>query len=271
LFLTHRIGPKCFVIGALGFFGSYFRALEGPLPPETPTSRICRSAILSGTDEDGEYEFGPGVALSSDGTLLAVKVQLNEIGLVVRVFAWTGSTWSQVGNNLKGPVKYCGFGSSLAFSSSDGTRLAVAAPSNNWENGVFSGRVVQVFDWTGSTWSQVGKDFVVGAGNVGPLLAFSSDHGTRLVVGASRKNNQNSGLVQVFDWTGSKWSQVGKDLSRNGINMFGSVVAFSSDGSRLAVGAPWDDGVAMLTGLVQVFHWTGMKWSQVGNDLEGTV
>jgi len=51
------------------------------------------------------------------------------------------------------------------------------------------------------------------------------------------------------------WSQVGDDLRGiSPIDLFSSVLAFSSDGTRLAAGAPsWNDNEAgILPGLVQV-------------------
>jgi len=107
----------------------------------------------------------------------------------------------------------------------------------------------------------------------GCALSFSAD-GTRLAVGApSWKSDIPVGFVQIYEWTGSIWSQVGNDLKGPTLaDEFGFALEFSSDGTHLAVGAPsWNTTEnAALAGLVQVFEWTGSAWSQVGDDLTGT-
>lgn len=79
----------------------------------------------------------------------------------------------------------------------------------------------------------------------GRAVAFSSN-GTRLAIGSKRNDNQSDahdGLVQVFEWTGITFTQVGHDLTGTaGENdRFGRDLAISADGSRLAVGAPVND------------------------------
>jgi len=166
--------------------------------------------------------FGRSVAFSSDGTRLAVGAPQYDPGNdyyagLVQVFDWTGSSWSQVGNNLTGCDGYYDFGHSLAFSS-DGTRLAVGSPGY----GSYLG-LVQVFEWTdssspwsvGCSWSQIGNSLTgqVFEGSFGTTVAFSSD-GTRLAVGAPQNyREQTLGIVQIFDWTDSSWSQVGNNVT----------------------------------------------------------
>jgi len=161
--------------------------------------------------------------------------------------------WSQLGDDLTGTGEDDRFGRALAFSS-DGSRLAVGAPWNGIETGL-----VQVFEWTGGTWSQIGDDLKgATAGDFfGCAVTFSSD-GTRLAIGAYGSGHENGdfvGLVQIFEWRESTWSQIGDDLvGIAAVDLFGSQLALSSDGTRLAVGAPSlnDDEKGVLPGFVQV-------------------
>lgn len=225
--------------------------------------------------------FGFSLALSSDGTRLAVGAHWNDddesgdnAGLV-QVIDLTGSSWSQVGNDLTGIANRNWFGSSLAFSS-DGTRIAVGAPGHDRDQTGVEAGLVQVFDWTGSAWSQVGNNLTgTGEGDMfGSSVAFSSD-GTRLAVGApgsdDGENGVDAGRVQIFDWTGSSWSQMGKDLIGTVAgDKFGSSLTFSSDGTRLAARAHGNDD-DNFSGYVQVLNWTGSSWSQVGRVMVGSV
>lgn len=61
------------------------------------------------------------------------------------------------------------------------------------------------------------------------------------------------------------WSKVGQDLEGDTtLDGFGSSVAFSENGTILAIGAPdW------LEGYVRVFEWGGTKWERRGEEIRG--
>jgi len=232
-----------------------------PLVP-LPTRGNCRMTLEGSMA--GE-EFGRTVAFSSNGTRVAIGSKYNdnqsgEHAGLVQVFDLVGSTFTKVGDGLIGTEEDDRFGRGLAISA-DGTRLAIGAYGNNNENSTDAGHV-QVYEWIGSRWSQVGDD-LKGTGVhdwFGRAVAFSADW-NRLAVGApSWKSDIPIGFVQVFEWTGLEWSQVGKDLDGlTAADEFGSTLAFSSDGMRLAVAAPsWNDiDKGKMAGLVQVFEWNG--------------
>ena len=224
--------------------------------------------------EAADDDFGYSVALSSDGSRLAVGAISNDGNGTdsghVRVFDWDGANWVQVGADIDGEAANDDFGYSVALSS-DGSRLAVSAIYNDG-NGTDSGHV-RVFDWDGANWVQVGADIDGEASGdyFGYSVALSSD-GSRLSVGAmgSDGNGLGSGHVRVFDWDGSSWVQVGADIVGEAAgDYFGYSVALSSDGSRLAVGAIQNDGNGANSGHVRVFDWDGANWVQVGADIDG--
>ena len=69
-------------------------------------------------------------------------------------------------------------------------------------------------------------------------------------------------------------TQVGSDLDGEAAgDGFGSSVALSSDGTRVAIGAIYSDGDGNgngdKAGQVRVYNWTGSQWTQVGSDLNG--
>eukprot|EP01084_Bolivina_argentea_P117624 208860_1 len=49
----------------------------------------------------------------------------------------------------------------------------------------------------------------------------------------------------------------------------GYSVSLSSDGTRLAVGAPYKDYTGSKTGHVRVHQYNGTTWQQIGNDIDG--
>jgi hypothetical protein len=117
----------------------------------------------------------------------------------VRVYAWNGSAWTQLGDDIDGEAVGDRSGYSVALSS-DGQTLAVGAYLNDG-NGADAGHV-RVYDWDGSAWSQLGADIDgEAAGDYsGRSVALSSD-GQTLAVGAPYNdgNGADAGHVRVYD------------------------------------------------------------------------
>ena len=232
-----------------------------------------------GADIDGEASFdnfGWSVAMSSDGSRIAVGAHQNDGNGAnaghVRVYDWNGTGWVQVGGDIDGENANDYAGWSVAMSA-DGSRVAVGAIGNDG-NGADAGHV-RVFDWNGSSWTQVGGDiYGEAAGDAsGSSVAVSSD-GSRVAVGARNADaaggKYGAGHVRVFDWNGTAWVQVGGDIDGEAsYDSFGHSVAMSSDGSRIAAGAYRNDGVGHNAGHARVFAWDGSSWVQVGNDIDG--
>jgi hypothetical protein len=239
--------------------------------------------IQLGADIDGEAagdNSGYFVALSSDGTRLAVGVIYNDgTGTDaghVRVFEYHqgSSSWIQLGADIDGEAAGDRSGWSVDLSS-DGTRLAVGAYLNDG-TGTDAGHV-RVFEYHqgSSSWIQLGADIdgEAAGDEFGWSVALSSD-GSRLAVGGRLNdgNGSNAGHVRVFDLVGGTWTQVGDDIDGEAASdLFGSSVALSSDGTRLAVGALGNDGTGTDAGHARVFDLVGGAWTQIGGDLDGAV
>ena len=118
------------------------------------------------------------------------------------------------------------------------------------------------------SWGQVGNATYGGSiesttanNHFGRAVAVSHD-GTRVIVGGY-VDNSNRGKVQVFDWNGSTWEQVGQTLTGGTAgDHFGIGVAISGDGKTIAVGAAFED-ISSKTdcGSVRVYFLSGGSWS----------
>jgi hypothetical protein len=193
------------------------------------------------------------------------------------------------------------FGMAVSLSA-DGTRLAVGAhleassatgmDGNQTDNTAGGSGAVYVFSLAGTTWTQ---EAYVKASNTGISDAFGwsvslSADGTRLAVGAYGEDSSatgvggnqadntinSSGAVYVFSRTGTTWTQEAYvKASNTGANdWFGYSVSLSSDGTRLAVGAPYEassatgvdgnqaDDTTLNSGAVYVFSRSGATWTQ---------
>ena len=179
---------------------------------------------------------------------------------------------TQVGADINGEAAGDQSATSVALSS-DGTRLAVGGWLNDGTGG--NAGHVRVFEESGGTWTQVGTDIdgEAAGDHFGFSVALSSD-GSRLAAGGyyNDANGSNAGHVRVFDWdeNQSTWTQVGGDLNGEASgDRFGWSIALSSDETRLAVGAIYNDGGGSNAGHVRVFEESGGTWTQVGTDIDG--
>jgi hypothetical protein len=147
-------------------------------------------------------------------------------------------------------------GSSVSVSS-DGNRIAIGAP-NNGENGRDSGHV-RIYEYSGIDWIQLGSDIDGKAAEdlSGSSVSLSSD-GTRIAIGApyNNGNRADSGHVRIYEYRGTDWVQLGGDINgKAGADQSGSSVSLSSDGTRIAIGAPNNDGTGQDSGHVRIYQY----------------
>jgi uncharacterized protein YjdB len=234
-----------------------------------------------GQDIDGEAandQSGTSVSLSSDGSRVAIGA-LNNDGTAsnaghVRVYDLIGTTWTQVGQDINGEAAndYSG----RVSLSSNGSRVAIGAIWNDGTASNSDAGHVRVYDLIGTTWTQVGQDIDAEAANdrCGTSVSLSSD-GSRVAIGApynhgSASSASSAGHVRVYDLIGTTWTQVGQDIDgETADDQSGTSVSLSSDGSRVAIGASWNDGTASNAGHVRVYDLIGTTWTKVGQDIDG--
>lgn len=269
------------------------------------------AAPLRATEPGIDDRFGAAVALNSDGTNLIVGVPWDDaasagvganpvadcLGAMtncasrsgaVYAFAHDGTDWSQPPIYIKAsnPAQFDEFGGALALSG-DGTTLAVGAVLQS--NGAYQGGAVYLFNFDGSMWTQLEMLKASNAAQddrFGSAVAISSD-GNTLVVGADSEDSGsqnggdnsalNAGAVYVYTRTAGVWGGNEEYLKASTVgagDRFGAVVALSSDGSTLAVGAPNEassatgiagdqvDDSAGNSGAVYVYRRAGGAWMQ---------
>ncbi|MDW3648963.1 MAG: T9SS type A sorting domain-containing protein [Bacteroidia bacterium] len=195
-------------------------------------------------------------------------LKFSSIFFLAHMLLWS-PLQSQVllGSAISGEGSTDASGTAIALSS-DGNILAIA--SERALSAGFTTGHVRVFSFQDSMWIQKGMniDGQAGGDRAGSSLDISAD-GTRVAIG-SNGHNVNRGHVRVFEWQDSSWVQIGQDIDgASGGSRAGSSLSLSSDGNRLAMGAPWNDDVASNSGQVRVFDWDGTNWIQIGTDIEG--
>jgi hypothetical protein len=189
---------------------------------------------------DGNDFFGSAVALSEDGTIVAVGAITGSSGAgYVRVFSQNGANWDQVGQTIEGRQLGDNLGKSLSISA-DGQTVAIGAYQ---ADAALGAGYVQVYQLVGTTWTQIGAD-IIGL-NCGDRFGFSvalTPDASFLTIGANANDSDgftNNGLIQTYENQNGKWTQTGGDITgdADGRNL-GVGVAISSDGQTIAAGGP---------------------------------
>lgn len=237
----------------------------------------------SAINGQSSYDYtGWSVSISSDGTRVAIGAYGSDQGRTM-VFEESGGTWTQVGVDILGELSndggqdYSGYSVSL---SSDGSRVAIGAIHNsvsfvaypNTNPNQYKGHV-RVYAENGGAWSQVGAD--IDGEDTFDYSGWSvslSDDGTRVAIGAysNDDNGNNAGHVRVYSESGGTWTQMGADIDGEAAeDQSGWSVSLSGDGSRLAIGARYNDGGGSSSGHVRVYSESGGSWTQLGSDIDG--
>jgi hypothetical protein len=231
---------------------------------------------------DLDDQFGNSVALSADGSVLAIGAasedgnartingdQTNNSAPAAGaayVFRRSGARWVQEAyikpSNLD---DYDGFGSSVSLSA-DGSTLAVGATGESsngtgpGDNSRMSAGAVYVFTFDGAGWSQLSyikPSATVGMIQFGAAVALSGDGG-HLAAGVA--SDATYGEAYVFARNGAAWNEELRFQSTDSHTGFGTSVALSRDGSLLAVGAP-SDTVHAPGGAVFTFTRNATTWT----------
>ena len=227
--------------------------------------------------EAAEDYSGWSVALSGDGSTVASGAILNDgngdKAGHVRIYEYNGSTWSQLGSDIDAEAANDRLGQSVSLSS-DGSIVAIGANGN--DGTASSAGHVRVYQWNGSSWSQIGQDIdgEAGGDQSGWHVSLSSD-GTIVAISSylNDGNGDSAGHVRVYEYSGGSWNQLGSDIDGEAAgDRFGTSVSLSSDGTILAVGAIYaENGTGTTTGYAQVYQYVNSTWNQIASNIDGEV
>ena len=152
-----------------------------------------------------------------------------------------------------------------------GNRVAIGAPFND-NRGSDAGHV-RVYEFNGAIWTQLGLDIngESAGDNFGSSVSINND-GNRVAIGAPNNagTSTDAGHVRVYEFNGSDWIQIANDIEgESQDDKSGSSVSINDDGTRVAIGAPYNAGAGLISGHVRVYDFNGAIWSQLGLDIDG--
>ena len=229
------------------------------------------SWTLVGSHIDGAAandEFGHGVAINDDGTIVACVATHDESSQgTVQVYEYSGGSWSTKGalisDGAAGEQKWA------IQLSSDGSRMIVGSrladvPTTN------AGKIT-MYEFGGTNYAIMGSVITGIASTSGKgRYVDMSDDGSLVITGGDGYDGgagSNSGYVDVYEWSGSAWGLKGSRLLGAAAgDFFGRSVGISGDGTAIVVGAHRTGADA---GSVYVYEWSGSAWVQKGDTITG--
>ena len=261
--------------------------------PHSTITQIGEELNGQGNFQD---RFGSSIAISDDGLFCVVGAigqmsgttiegasQGKGYALAFKRLTISGS-WGPMGQILEGRAPGDRFGDEVAMSG-DGHTIVIGSrnsdePTTPTELNDIG--LVQVYTYNESEnqWEKLGEDMWGEASldQSGVCIAASDDART-IAIGARYNdgNGNNSGHVRVwkFDKTVSppNWVRVGVDIDGEARgDQSGRSVAMSDDGSIVAIGARFNDGVnGEDSGHVRVYKYneSGNSWDPLGQELDG--
>ncbi|KAG7354828.1 integrin alpha beta-propellor repeat-containing protein [Nitzschia inconspicua] len=238
-------------------------------------------------------QFGSNIALSSNGTVIAVseptyRGQSGDRSGNVRVFVHNPfNGYSPLGQELEGVGATDHFGIGLSVSA-DGRRIAAGAPyhdntgthgNGNINNRLVSGHAL-VFEWSSEIgqWTPIGEP-MTGRSHLdwfGWSIDLNRD-GSVTCIGAPR-NLEYGGYVQCYEEGNSGgWMMIGSPIENGAFpgrhdDSFGASLKLSWDSiasrHRVAVGSPGKNRDALDAGVAVVYEYDpqlpSIGWTQLG-------
>ncbi len=230
--------------------------------------------VQKGIDLGGdsiEDEFGTSVAMNGDGNTIIIGAPYSDLNVSTsgsfKVFEWDSIQWVQKGNTIGGLRNSDRLGHFVDINKS-GDIIGVVQYSPN-------SALVFIYEWVNNAWIRKGPaitstlfydetGFAISLNAAGNRIAVSSTLGTGGAL--------NSGIVRVFEWSGTAWNQMGATINGSIANeKFGSSLKLNGTGNRLAIGASDSDVGGNDAGYVKVYEWNGTSWLQLGQTLNGNV
>jgi len=119
---------------------------------------------------------------------------------------------TQLGSDIDGEAAGDYFGTSVSINSA-GDRIAIGADYN--DGTATDAGHVRVYEYSNSSWSQLGSDIDgEAAGDYSGMSVSMDSDGDRVAIGATSNDatGNSAGHVRVYEYSNSSWSQLGSDI-----------------------------------------------------------
>ena len=243
---------------------------------DTEVTWIGFGGVTSMTGQNAGDKAGFSVAISIDGSILAVgEVGWDGVGGDsgrVRTYRLQNGVWTEFGGatSMTGNGNFNDQAGRFIAMSYDGAIIAVGEPG--WNGVGFSSGRVRTYSLQNGIWTEFGgatsMTGPVAIDQAGFSVAINSD-GSIVAVGEIGWDGagMDSGRVRTYSLQGGVWTEFGGETSMAGENagdQVGRSVDMNSDGTIIAVGEPFWDGVGISSGRVRTYRLQGGVWTEFG-------
>ena len=224
----------------------------------------------------------------------------NQVLGAVEIFEFDGTAWNPMGSVIYGEQIGGGFPSDFDLNGA-GDRIVIGARRND-SNGIDEAGEINVYQWDGNNWSQMGADIsgpTIGIyyGYGGAQSPAGAGIGSRVRITQSggrifstfhnsykttqTQNNTSTEKVKVYDWNGTTWSEMPEiDLTQTlagspGHSSTLRVHGCSDSGDRVFIGmfgaehpdraSGANSGASFDVGAGVVFRYVNNQWEQMGD------
>ena len=223
---------------------------------------------INGDDLWGK--FGCEVSINADGSIVAIGAEWgngnigNSCGYV-QIYENQNGTWAQIGQTIEGETASASaYGMSLCLNL-DGNIVAIGTIDNDESAGL-----VRVFEYQVATWEQIGEDIEGFEGDyLGRSVSLSSD-GSIIAIGVAVANDHR-GEARIYENLSGTWTKIGESIiGEEEADEFGTSIDLNSDGTIVAVGAIWHNGInGINSGQVRIFENQNNTWTKIGQGIDG--
>lgn len=218
------------------------------------------AASLTASDGQMFDDFGTSVAISGDGTTVAVGATgTHNLAGSIYVFTGSGKTWKQKAElTAKDGQIADSLGWSLALSGTGTTLLSGAIQSDSDPGKAYVFRANKSGRW------RQAAELTASDGVAGDQFGYTVSLASNGHAAAISATERDPGAVYVFTGSGAKWSQQAELTAGDGTagDNFGAGLAISGDGSTVVVGADLHSAHAEDDGVAYIFAGSGGSWSQ---------
>jgi len=206
--------------------------------------------------------FGEAICMPDENTIAigaSRQYTTNRVdGGQVKIYSYTNNKWTQKGDNISGDSGD-GFGSTLCMP--DENTIAIGA--SGWHKNDTWGQV-RILNLINNKWIQKGNNINGTGGGV-----VSMPNANTIAIGDYFGAGTN-GIVRVFKFDGNLWVQKGQYIAGDVAGWSLGASLSMPDENTLGIGAPKFSTQSGECGLVSVFKWNGIDWTQKGAAILGT-
>jgi len=251
---------------------------SGPISSLYAQPWSVQGADIEGVEDDDQ--MGSALDINGDGSLMVTSSPNHDGPFIadvgkgqVRVFAFDGIHWYQVGGSIYGTNNQDYLGTSVSISE-DGSFLAIGSAFVDGASGTLTDAgKVGFYQYLAGFWVPLATLYGTTAGDrFGQSVSLSAD-GLNLAVGSDGNDDggTDAGQTTIYTLIGSTLTQVGNAINGAAAgDLSGYAVSLSENGMVVAIGSyAAENSSSEEVGHVRVFAWNGSSWVQRGNALEG--